>query len=140
MSVRLSRAFYAALLAGESNAFETAVGGRIYAIEAPASAALPLAVYSVSSVSSTGAFGGVSHLQATIDLSLFGKTQAGVDALAAIEEKAYRLLHDQDVTDAAIGRVHIRSLNRGTPLLEGEYLRLDSTFLLEGSDDPSLTA
>lgn len=147
MSRDLSRAFYTRAtyddpLGGvdDRNAFYDAVGGRIYALEAPASSALPLAVYTVSSVAAAGDFGGASMLTATVDLAIFGKTEAGVDALATIERAAYSVLHDSTITGLTdMDRVYIRSSSRGTPTLEGDYLRLDSTFTLEGRDSSAAT-
>ena len=147
MSRDLARAFYtrltldeAPLDAGVTNGLFDAVGGRIYALEAPASSALPLVVYTVSSIAAAGDFGGASMLTASVDLAIFGKTEAGVDALATIERAAYSLLHDSTISGLTdMDRVYIRSSSRGTPTLEGDYLRLDSTFTLEGRDSSAAT-
>ena len=138
MSVDVSRAFYTALRAvtgGGTNPVRTSVGDRIYALEAPASSALPLLVFNVAGSTVTNYFGGESMVQATVDVSIFGKTEAGVDALALIEAQVFTLVHDETVTGLPnLDRAVIRSSSRGTPTIEGEYLRVDSTFIIEGSD------
>ena len=139
MSVDISRAFYTALTAvvGETatNPVRTSVGDRIYALEAPASSALPLLVFRVSGSSVSNYFGGNSLVQASVDVSIFGKTEAGIDALTLIEAQAFALLHDETVTGLPnFDRATIRSASRGTPTIEGEFIRLDSTFIIEGSD------
>lgn len=137
MSVRLMRAFYSrltAVTADSTNPLRAAVGDRIYAMEAPASSTLPLVVYTIESVDTTNDFDGNAMTRATVEVSIFQKTEQGVDALALIEEKAYALLNDQNVTATGFDRAYIRSIARGTPLIEGEYIRSDSTFIIEGTD------
>ena len=139
MSVDVSRAFYSAIrsVVGDTgtNPIRTSVGDRIFAMEAPASSALPLLVFSVSGSTSSNYFDGSSLIEATVDVSLFGKTEAGVDALALIEAQVYAHVHDQNVTSLPnFDRAKIRSVSRGTPTIEGEYLRVDSTFIIEGLD------
>lgn len=138
MSVDITRAFYSAIRAdtgGGTNPVRTSVSDRIFALEAPASSALPLLVFSVSGSTSSNYFDGSSLIEATVDVSIFGKTEAGVDALALIEAQVYGQVHDQNVTSLPnFDRAKIRSVSRGTPTIEGEYLRLDSTFIIEGLD------
>tara|TARA_R110000796_G_scaffold199178_1_gene315426 strand:- start:98 stop:532 length:435 start_codon:yes stop_codon:yes gene_type:complete len=139
MSRELARAFYlrlTAVTADSTNPVRTAVSDRIFALEAPISSELPLAVWTMNSASSSSFFGGSTQVQASIDLSLFGKAEAGVDALAGIEASAFALLHDQNITSglSAFDRAYIRCETRGVPALEGEFLRVDSTFIIEGSD------
>jgi hypothetical protein len=139
MSVDISRAFYAAITAadgGQANPVMSSVGSRIYALEAPASSALPLLVFRVSGSTVSNYFGGNSMVQGTVDVTIFGKTEAGVDALALIEAQAFKLLHDETVTGLPnFDRAAIRSSSRGTPTIEGEFLRVDSTFIIEGTDN-----
>ena len=143
MSVDISRAFYTALkavVADGTNPVRTSVGNRIFALEATASSDLPLLVFSVSGSSVTNYFGGNSFVQATVEVSLFGKTEAGVDALATIEAQVHKLVHGQTVTGLPnFDRATIRASSRGTPTLEGEYLRVDSTFIIEGRDNSAAT-
>lgn len=144
MSRELARAFYARLTAdtgGGTNPVRTSLSDRIYALEAPVSSAVPLAVWSMNSASSSSFFGGNTHVQATVDLSIFGKTELGLDTLAGIEAQAFALLHDQTITAGltAFDRAYIRSDSRGTPTLEGEFLRVDSTFIIEGRDNSAAT-
>lgn len=139
MSVDISRAFYTALravVADGTNPVRTSVGDRIYALEAPSSSALPLLVFRVSGSTVSNYFGGNSMVQGTVDVTTFGKTEAGVDALALIEAQVFALLHDKTVTGLPnFDRATIRSSSRGTPTIEGEYLRADSTFIIEGTDN-----
>jgi len=140
MSVDVSRAFYSAITANVgdtgTNPVKTSVGDRIFALEAPASSALPLLVFTVTGSSVTNYFGGDSLVQATVDVTIFGKTEAGVDALALIEAQVYKQVHDETVTSLPnFDRAVIRSSSRGTPTIEGEYLRTDSTFIIEGTDN-----
>ena len=143
MSLDVSRAFYSRLkvdLGDSTNPVRTSVGDRIFAIEAPASSTLPLLVFNVSGSSVTNYFGGNSFVQATVEVSLFGKTEAGVDALATIEAQVHKLVHGQTVTGLPnFDRATIRASSRGTPTLEGEYLRVDSTFIIEGRDNSAAT-
>tara|TARA_R100001460_G_scaffold23359_4_gene47101 strand:+ start:294 stop:728 length:435 start_codon:yes stop_codon:yes gene_type:complete len=139
MSVDITRAFYSAITANVgdtgTNPVKTSVGSRIFALEAPASSALPLLVFSVSGSTASNYFDGASMVQATVQVSIFGKTEAGVDALSLVEAQVYALIHDETVTGLPnLDRATIRSSSRGTPTLEGEYLRVDSTFIIEGTD------
>tara|TARA_Y100001937_G_scaffold122940_1_gene184977 strand:+ start:2472 stop:2930 length:459 start_codon:yes stop_codon:yes gene_type:complete len=138
VSVDITRAFYTAITAdtgGGTNPVRSSVGDRIFALEAPASSALPLLVFNVSGSTVANYFGGESMVQASVDVSIFGKTEGGVDALALIEAQVFTLLHDETVTGLPnLDRAVIRSSSRGTPTIEGEYLRVDSTFIIEGLD------
>lgn len=138
MSVRLMRTFYSRLTAdtgGGTNPVRTAVSDRIYQAEAPASSALPLIVFAFTGSTSTNDFDGNSKVTATVDVTIFGKTEAGIDALALIEEKVHTLMNNQDLTvDSNYDRAYVRSVSRGSANLDGEYLRVDSTFTIEGTD------
>lgn len=131
MSVYLMRAIYGRLTAdtgGGTNPVRTAVSDRIYALEAPASSTLPLIVYSLDTPDTERFFSGVVRTTATFTVTVFGKTQAGADALADIDRKVFDLLDQVEVAVTDHDRGYIRGVSRGAPTIEGEYLRLDSTF------------
>ncbi len=143
MSVRMLRAFYARLVAttdgGSSNPVKDAVGSRIHALEAPASSALPLIVFDIASTSTEGFFDGNQRTEATFDVTIFAKTEAGIDSVGVIEEKVFELLHDQNlVATGDLDRAYVRCVSRGVPQIEGEFLRVDSTFLVEGNDSSTI--
>ena len=73
-------------------------------------------------------FSGVVRTTATFTVTVFGKTQAGADALADIDRKVFDLLDQVEVAVIGHDRGYIRGVSRGAPTIEGEYLRLDSTF------------
>ncbi len=131
MSVYLMRAIYGRLTAvtdAGTNPVRTAVSDRIYALEAPASSTLPLIVYSLDTPDTERFFSGVVRTTATFTVTVFGKTQAGADALADIDRKVFDLLDQVEVAVTEHDRGYIRGVSRGAPTIEGEYLRLDSTF------------
>lgn len=112
------------------NALHAAVGGRIYQIEAPASSALPLVVFAVTGVTTEHSFGGRERTTATVDLTVYGRTSGGVAALGTIEDAANGLLDQAQTAATGYDRMFLRTLSRGRPTVEGEYLRLDSMFEL----------
>lgn len=125
------RAIYGRLTAvtdAGTNPVRTAVSDRIYALEAPASSTLPLIVYSLDTPDTERFFSGVVRTTATFTVTVFGKTQAGADALADIDRKVFDLLDQVEVAVTDHDRGYIRGVSRGAPTIEGEYLRLDSTF------------
>ena len=131
MSNYLMRGFYSRLNAdtgGGTNAVRTAVTDRIYALEAPASSTLPLIVYALDTPDTERFFSGVVRTTATFTVTVFGKTQAGADALADIDRKVFDLLDQVEVAVTGHDRGYIRGVSRGAPTIEGEYMRLDSTF------------
>ncbi len=115
---------------GSSNPLRDSVGNRIYQIEAPASSALPLVVFALTEVSVTHSFGGREHVTGTLNVSVIGKTENGVAALADIESEVFTLLDLIDTAGTGYDRVHFRTTERGVPVVEGEYLRLDSSLEL----------
>mgnify|MGYP003114579257 FL=1 len=142
MSVRLLRAFNSRLRVdldvGDSavtNPVFDAVGGRIHALEAPASSALPLIVFDLAGTTTEGHFEGGVRTVATFDVTIFAKAEVGLDAVALIEEKVFVHLHDQNLSvSSGFDRAYVRAESRGTPVIEGEFLRVDSTFIVEGTD------
>lgn len=128
----LARAIYGRLTAttdgGSSNPLKDAVGSRIYAIEAPASASLPLVLYALDDPDVTRFFSGKTRLNATFTVSVFHKGDVGPDVVAAIEGHAFDLLDDQTVTASGFDRGVIHSVARGAVTPDGDYLRSDSTF------------
>ena len=115
---------------GGTNPVRTAVSDRIYQIEAPASSPLPLVVFGLSNLSTSHAFGGREGVTGTLVVSVVGKTQVGVAALADIEDEVFTLLDRQNLLATGYGRVYLRVTNRGVPANEGEYTRLDSSLEL----------
>jgi hypothetical protein len=141
VSVRLVRAFYSRLTAdtgGGTNPLRTSVGDRIYQLAAPTDSTLPLVIFTPTGMTSENFFGGNTKVQVTIDLSCFSRLSSGPDALMIIEEQAFALLNQQEPTTASpVDRAFIRSTSRGVPSSDGEYLRVDSTFIVEGTDSSS---
>jgi len=140
MSQQIARAVYTRLTAnlGETgtNPLKAAVGDRVYAIEAPASSALPLVVWTMEDPDVSRFFGGKTRLTATFTVSIFDKADAGVDSLGAIEGHAFDLLDDEDVSVVGYDRGVIHSVARGSVVPDGDYMRSDSTFKIVATESP----
>jgi len=133
MSNYLMRGFYSRLNAdtgSSTNPVRTAVTDRIYAVEAPASSTLPLVVYSMDSVDTERFFSGIVRSTAIFMVTSFSKVEAGPDAATDLDRKVFDLMDQQTVTVTGHDRGYIRGVTRGTPIAEGEYFRVDSTFQL----------
>lgn len=134
MSDSLMTGFYSRLTSNDGaetpdyNDFYDAVGGRIFAIEADPSEALPLAIYQMESPVAERYFDGKVRSKTLFRLSIFGKAESGIQTVTDIAEKAFNHLDDAQVTVAGHDRGVIRGLTMGGPLIEGEYSRVDLTF------------
>jgi len=111
-----------------TNPLMTAVGSRLYALEAPASSSLPLVVYSIGTPDTERFFDGETRITASIEVSVFAKVEGGPKALADIEKLVDDQLDQKSVTVSGADRGYIRNVQRGVPVIEGEYMRSDSTF------------
>ena len=111
-----------------SNAFRTSVGARIRLLVAPSNSALPLATYSIDQPTTEHFFGGSRKQTATFTVSIFDKAESGADAMLGYEAQLFALFDNTELTISGHSRGYSRSLNRGAPELEGEYLRCDSRF------------
>ena len=127
MSVEILKAVYGQL-SGGSNAFATAVGSRISFAEAPSGTALPLAVYTMSPPAIERAFGGDAKHTAEVTVSILARTDLGADAAADIEALLYDRLQGATLSATGFDRVLVRCLDRGTPEVDGEAIRVDSSF------------
>ena len=140
MSQHIARAIYSRLTVniGESatNPLKAAVSSRIYAIEAPASSALPLVVWTMDDPDVSRFFGGKTRLTVSFTVTVFAKADAGVDAVGAIEGHVFDLLDDEDVAVVGFDRGVIHSTARGSITPDGDYLRSDSTFQIVATESP----
>jgi hypothetical protein len=105
-----------------------AVGGRVYALEAPASSTLPLILYSVDEPSTQRFFGGRVRSTATLTVTTYCKAEAGSLVASQIADKVFDWLDQCTLTVAGYDRGYVRNVSIGSPIPEGEYLRTDSTF------------
>jgi len=131
MSVEFMKTVYSRLTydAGSStNPLRTAVGDRIYAIEAPASAALPLVVYSMDSVDTERYFGGNTMNIGSFTVTVYAAADAGADSILDIEQLVHDILDQQDLVVAGHDRGYVTNISRGVPELNGEVYRSDSSF------------
>ncbi len=134
MSDALMKGFYDVLVENDGgdppdyNDFYDAVGGRIFAYEAKLSDTLPLAVYQMDSPSCERFFGGKVRSTATFTMTIYGKASLGLQAVTDIAEKAFAHINGKKATVASHDRGVLRGVSRGGPAVEGEYVRVDSTF------------
>tara|TARA_R100001086_G_scaffold169725_5_gene92513 strand:+ start:1784 stop:2191 length:408 start_codon:yes stop_codon:yes gene_type:complete len=127
MSVEIMKAVYAHLTGG-SNAFASAVGDRIFFAEAPAGTALPLAVYTMSPPAIERFFDDDARHTSEVTVSILSLTDQGADAAADIEALLYARLQGVTLSATGFDRALVRCLDRGTPEVDGEALRVDSSF------------
>ena len=133
--VEVYKTFYSRLISQElsvDNPFKTAVGSRIFGVQAPAGVAFPFSVYEVDPPSVQQYFNSVEKLETNADVHIFGKAELGVDALLDIEELLFDLLNRQSL-DASTGldRVSVNAVNRANVAYENsEIIRVTSTFRL----------
>ena len=127
MTVELMKAIYTRLT-GDSNDFSTAVGGRIYAVEGPSSAAFPLAVYSMETIDTQRFFDGRVQQRGTVVVAIFDKAQVGADSIVDTEKLLFDRMDEANVSVDNHDRGFIRGVTRGTPSIEGELLQVESVF------------
>lgn len=134
----LMSAIYTRLIEADAgptpNPLMAAVSNRIFALQAPASSDLPLVVYSIDAPDTSRFFGGNVRIEATVVVSVFNKLDAGPKAIADLDDKVDAQLDKKFVTVTGVGRGYIRNVQRGAPSIEGEYLRSDSTFIIEATN------
>lgn len=114
-----------------SNTFKTNMGSRIFLLTAPSSSALPLATFTMSDPATDHFFGGKRKQTASFVVSIFHKAEAGADVMLGYEQNLFSLLDRQSLTVANHDRGFVRNLTRGTPELDGEFIRIDSTFEIQ---------
>ena len=127
MTVELMKAIYTRLT-GDSNSFASAVGNRIYAIQAPASTAFPLAIYSMESVDTQRFFDGRVQQRGTVVVAIFIKAEAGADSIVDTEKLLFDRMDEVNVSVDNHDRGFIRGVTRGTPSIGGELLQVESVF------------
>mgnify|MGYP003108595554 CR=1 FL=1 len=127
MTVELMKAVYGKLTGG-SNSFTTGLGGRIFAVEAPANTAFPLAIYAMESVDTQRFFDGRVQQRGSISVAIFDKAEAGADSIVDKEKLLFDLMDEASVSVDNHDRGYIRGVTRGTPSIDGELLQVESIF------------
>jgi len=126
MTVELMKAIYTKLTT--TNAFKTAVGSRIFAVQAPSETAFPVCIYNLEEVNTQRFFDGRVQQRGIIAIGIFDKSDSGADSIVDKEKLLFALLDEASVSVTDHDRGFIRGMTRGTPSIEGELLQLESTF------------
>ena len=111
-----------------TNAFRASMGGRIRAVVAPSNSTLPLATFDLEPPSTEHFFGGKRKQTAEFSVSIFDKAEVGADVMLGYESSLFLLFDNTELVVSGHDRGFSRSLTRGVPELDGEYLRVDSVF------------
>ena len=135
MSAELLKALYGKLFEVVStgptvyNPVHVAVGGRIYALEAPPETTLPFITFTMDPPSVENFFSGTSggskaRFTSVATISIFGKVDAGAVAIMDIEDKVATLLHDVNLTATGFDRLYVSTQQRGSIQYDGDELYL----------------
>jgi len=135
MSVELLKSVYARLTSNDGGAppdyndFYDAVGGRIYALEAPPETSFPFCVYNTDQPDVEHFFGNRQRLTSMLTIDVIGTTEAGASALMDVETKLYAHLDLQELACTGFDRLRIRAIQRGSIEFDGgEQYRISSIF------------
>lgn len=136
MSAELLKSLYAKLYSVTDsgppvvyNPVHTAVGGRIYALEAPPETTLPFITFTIDppqleNFFSGSAGGSKARFTTLATISIYGKVDAGAVAIMDIEEKVAALLHDVNLTATGFDRMYVSTSQRGSIQYDGDELYL----------------
>jgi len=131
VSVVVMKSVYAFMVAdvdGAANPFEAAVGSRISYAEAPSGTDLPLAVYTMDPPVIERSFSGDTKHTSNLTVSIITEKALGPDAAADIENLLFARMQGATLSATGFDRVLVRCTDRGTPEVDGEAFRIDSSF------------
>ena len=109
------------------------LSGRIYQMQAPPNAALPLLVFHIHADLPQAYFTGADDLAVEVRLNLWGAAADGGAALTAIHDKIAGLLHHQPVNISGSGSAGCRALDRGRASADGQALRITSRWQIRAT-------
>ena len=102
------------------------LSGRIYHLQAPPNAALPLLVFHIHADRPQAYFAGGDDLEVELHLDLWGAADDGAAALTAVQDKIMGLLHHQAVDISGYGNGECWAVDGGGALADGKALRITS--------------
>ena len=138
MSVELMKSLYAKLVSNDGgtppdyNDVYDAVGGRIYALEAPPETVFPFLVYSIDPPDVEHFFGsGKRRLTTTASMTVYAKVDQGALLAMTVGDKVFTLFDQAELTATSFDRMYVRALQRGVVEYDGDELfMITNTFEL----------
>ena len=132
MSQDVVKAFYDQLISDQtSGSFYDRVSGRIYELEGPTNAALPLAVFSLITSPYADTFDGSSVKDYTFQVDIYGRKRAGMSAAGAINTALFTLLDRQTITVPNNDDGLVRCLIQGVRTVEDDAVRIRSEWIVQ---------
>ena len=109
------------------------LSGRIYHLQAPPNAALPLLVFHIHTDRPQAYFIGDDDLDVEVKLDLWGSAGDGASALTVVHDKIMGLLHHQPVVITGYGNGESWALDRGRAAADGKTLRITSRWKIRAA-------
>lgn len=135
MSSEFLKSVYARLTSNDGggppvyNDFYNAVGGRIYALEAPPSTAFPFCVYNMDQPDVDHFFGGKARYTSMLTVDMIGKSDTGALGLMDVEKKLFDHLDLVELSCTGFDRLRLRTIQRGSVEFDGgQQFRISSIF------------
>jgi len=100
------------------------LSGRIYHVQAPANAALPLLVFHIHTDRPQSYFEGEDDLEVELQLDLWGNADAGVSVLTAINAKIEELLQYETLSIDGYRNDDCQAIDRGRATADDNALRI----------------
>ncbi len=135
MSQKIVEGLYTKLTAATgAGTFYNALSGRIYELEAPQNASLPLAVVTLDTTGVDWSFAGDYHRSAIVSVELWGLRTAGAEALGDINQLLFTLLQGVDITVADHDRGHVTCLDEGSRYMDEDAINITSQWQIQASE------
>lgn len=134
MAESIVEALYAKLINDQSaGTFYAALSGRIYMLEAPQNATLPLCVITPIASTVDPYFDNKHSREALVQISLWGHHNDGLSALLDINTKLYALLQGSTFTPSGYDRALASCQDDGIESSEEDGIQVISEWLIEAT-------
>ena len=135
MAESLLEALHAKLIADQSaGTFYDDLGGRVYSLEAPVNASMPLAVILPFSYEVEEYYDQKDAREAEFQITLWGHRNDGIAGLLDTNTKLYNLLHRASLSPAGMDRAVVTCLDEGVESIEEDGIQILSQWRLEATD------
>lgn len=141
MSKAVTESLYSWIAADQSaTSFYTAVGGRVYHIEAPENTELPVCVFGIDDPASLdGSFGGAEHDTFRVRFIIWVLTQGTTPDITPdttaynIDQKLRTRLHNQNLTATGYDRLQVLQEIQGQATKDEDSVRIESVYRVRGT-------
>lgn len=119
-----------------SGSLNTAIGGRIYHLEAPANQSLsyPYLVFTIITMPTERYFGDVTAVDMTVQIDLYGKRSDGDETLGDTNDLVIALFNGTTQAATGFDRVVFTPISLGIPSMEEDAIRIMSQWRARATD------